>query len=66
MLPGWAKNAMYLNPLYPFISTYQSLLVTGNLGHWQMITLAFIWAISLFILGAFIFNKLRYEFADWL
>jgi ABC-type polysaccharide/polyol phosphate export permease len=66
MLPEWAKKVMYLNPLFPLISTYQSLLVAGSLGQWQMISLAVAWALVLFIGGAFVFNKLKYEFADWL
>lgn len=66
MLPGWAKKAVYLNPLYPFMSIYQSLFMDGSLGQWHMISLAFAWAVLFFVAGAFIFNKLKYEFADWL
>ncbi len=66
MLPKWAKMAMYLNPLYPFISLYQSLFLNGTIEHPGMIPLAVFWTAAFFITGAFIFNKLKYEFADWL
>jgi lipopolysaccharide transport system permease protein len=56
MLPEWAKKAMYFNPLYPFITTYQSLFGEGTSIQLGMIL----------IIGAFIFSKLKYEFADWL
>lgn len=66
MLPDWAKTIMYFNPLYPLIATYQSLFVDGTLGQLNMILLAFTWSLAFFVIGAFIFNKLKYEFADWL
>jgi ABC-type polysaccharide/polyol phosphate export permease len=66
MLPEWAKKAMYANPLYPFTSTYQSLFVHGSVGQWHMILLALGWSLTFFVAGAFLFNKLKYEFADWL
>jgi len=66
MLPEWAQRLMYLNPLYPFMSIYQSLFLFGTLGPWYHILLATVWSLGFFITGAFIFNKLKYEFADWL
>lgn len=66
MLPEWAKNAMYINPLYPFMSIYQSIYLNGNLGQWHMVMLSAGWTLMSYILGAFVFNKLKEEFADWL
>lgn len=66
MLPLWAQTVMYINPLYPLISAYQSLLVNGGQADLHMIALAFGWSFCLFFFGAFFFNKLKYEFADWL
>ncbi len=66
MLPNWAKQAMYLNPLYPFMSIYQSLLLHGSLERPHLVGLAALWALLLFVAGAFVFQKLKYEFADWL
>lgn len=66
MLPGWVRSVMYANPLYPLISLYQSVFITGNLGQFLMVWLALAWSLSFFGIGAFIFNKLKYEFADWL
>jgi len=66
MLPDWAKKVMYFNPLYPFVETYQSLFVRGEPDSLRMIIYASLWALMFFVFGAFIFNKLKDEFADWL
>lgn len=66
MLPNWARQVMYVNPLYPLISIYQSLLVNGVLAGLDMLLLALGWSLFFFTIGAFFFNKLKYEFADWL
>lgn len=66
MLPGWVRDIMYANPLFPLISLYQSVFITGTLGHWLMVLLTLAWSLTFFSAGAFIFNKLKYEFADWL
>jgi lipopolysaccharide transport system permease protein len=66
MLPQWAQQVMLVNPVYPFMATYQSLLVKGTLGDWRLVVLAAVWAFGFFVTGAFVFNKLKYEFADWL
>jgi homopolymeric O-antigen transport system permease protein len=66
MLPDWVRVIMYANPLYPLISLYQSLFIKGVLGQWPMVWLALAWSLFFFGVGSFIFNKLKYEFADWL
>jgi lipopolysaccharide transport system permease protein len=66
MLPGWAQKVMYFNPLYPFVATYQSLFVEGVLSHTVILISVLIWSLGFLVFGAFIFNKLKYEFADWL
>lgn len=66
MLPSWARLAMYINPLYPLISIYQSLLVNGVFTNLYILALTLAWSFSFFIIGAFFFNKLKYEFTDWL
>jgi lipopolysaccharide transport system permease protein len=66
MLPDWAQRVMYINPLYPFMANYQSLLMHGTLGDWRLVLLAAVWAFCFFVTGSFIFNKFKYEFADWL
>lgn len=66
MLPDWAQKVMYLNPMYPLISVYQSIFLEGNAGQWHMICLVIGWAVVFFTAGAFIFTKLKDEFADWL
>ncbi len=66
MVPEWAHKLMYLNPLYPIFSLYHFLFVDGNVGDLTMIYLTLFWSTLFFFAGAFIFNKLKYEFADWL
>lgn len=65
-LPEWGKTIMFLNPLYPLISIYQSLFLTGVIQQWRMVWLALLWTLGLLIPAAYLFNKLKYEFADWL
>lgn len=66
MLPEWARPFMYFNPAYPFIAVYQSLFSEGAVIQMNMLLFAFAWSLFFFVAGAFIFNKLKYEFADWL
>ncbi|MBI5640417.1 MAG: ABC transporter permease [Nitrospirae bacterium] len=66
MLPEWAQKAMYINPVYPFASLYQSLFLNGGITDYTMVTLLLAWTILFYAAGAFIFSKLKYEFADWL
>jgi len=66
MLPDWGKKIMYLNPFFPLISLYQSMFVDGKLGGLDMLILSLFWSICFFVIGVFIFNKLKYEFADLL
>ncbi len=66
MLPEWARTVMYLNPLFPFISIYQSLFVQGSWGQSSMFLLSLLWTLLFFVSGSFVFNKLKYEFTDWL
>jgi lipopolysaccharide transport system permease protein len=66
MLPDWAKKLMYINPLYPLITLYHFLFVDGGLVEWNMVYLSVLWSLFFFFVGTFIFNKLKYEFADWL
>jgi len=66
LLPGWAARLMYLNPLYPIITLYHDTFVHGWIVQWEMMFLALAWSLGLFLIGAFVFNKLKYVFADWL
>lgn len=66
MLPAWVHNLMYLNPLFPLISVYQSVFIGGTFGNWYILTLMLAWTSCFFVMGAFVFSKLKYEFADWL
>jgi lipopolysaccharide transport system permease protein len=66
MLPEWAKRVMYLNPVYPLVSAYQSVFLNAGMRDWPMLFLSIAWASVFFVSGAFLFTKLKYEFADWL
>ncbi len=66
MLPAWAVNIMYINPLFPFTSIYHSLFIDGTVGPWRMVGLSLAWTGTFYLLGSFIFLKLKAEFADWL
>lgn len=66
MLPAWAADLMYINPLFPFISMYHSLFISGTIAPWHMPGLSLAWTAGFYIFGAFIFTKLKAEFADWL
>lgn len=65
-LPGWCQSAMLLNPVYPVVALYQSIFIEGTVGHWSIPAMACGWAVVFLLCGAFVFNKLKYEFADWL
>lgn len=66
MIPDWARQVMYINPLYPLLTIYQGLFVRGSLPGWDIVGLALTWSVLFFVIGAFVFNKMKYEFADWL
>lgn len=66
MLPPWARKTMYFNPVFPFVSLYQSIFSGRDDGQWVMMALILSWTACFFIIGSFLFNKLKYEFADWL
>lgn len=66
MLPAWAADLMLINPLFPLISMYHSLFIKGMVTDWHMLVLSLAWTGGFYVFGAFIFTKLKAEFADWL
>jgi len=66
LLPEWAQRLMYFNPIFPFTMLYQMLFTSITGFSWTILFLAVFWTILLFIIGAFFFFKLKFEFADWL
>ncbi|HWR90302.1 MAG TPA: ABC transporter permease [Dissulfurispiraceae bacterium] len=66
MLPEWARSAMYGNPVFPFVQIYQSLFLKGEIGDHTMMLMAVAWAVFAYSVGAYVFAKLKGEFADWL
>jgi len=66
MLPQWGQSLLYLNPVYPYTSIYQSLFQSGSIGSYKMLGILLIWTTLFYVSGAFVFSKLKHEFADWL
>lgn len=66
LLPDWAGRLMCFNPLYPIITLYHDIFIDGRIGQLKTISLSLGWSLGFFLIGAFVFNKLKYEFADWL
>ncbi len=66
MVPLWVKNAMNFNPFFSFIYVWQSVILNGIDGSMVILLQAGGWAIAFFLVGAFLFNKLKAEFVDWL
>ena len=66
MLPEWARKVMYINPVFPYVSIYQSLFLYGGITDYTMVILLLAWTVLFYSVGAFVFSKLKYEFADWL
>ncbi len=66
MLPEWARSIMYINPVYPFISIYHDLFLHGGIRDYTMVLLVLMWTIIFYSTGAYVFSKLKPEFADWL
>ncbi|MCX8069821.1 MAG: ABC transporter permease [Thermodesulfovibrionales bacterium] len=66
LLPDWAQRLMYINPFFPFAMIYQMLYTGTTSISWLIILLSIFWTFFFYVIGAFLFNKLKYEFADWL
>ena len=64
MLPESLRPVLWANPFYPIISIFQHVIADTELTNIQMY-LSIMWPVLFFLLGAFIFEKLKDELADW-
>jgi len=63
MIPKKFQILMYLNPFFPFIIMWQKLFFK-NIIEFKFIVISIIYAFIFFIFATFIFNKLKYKFAE--
>jgi len=63
MIPQKYKFVLYLNPFAPFILTWQELFLHNRLDL-KYLFISFIYALVALIVSTFIFNKLKYKFAE--
>lgn len=63
MIPEKYKWAIELNPIALLINSWRDLLMNGELSYYVIVKL-FVFAMVIFSIGAFIFNKLKFRFAE--
>jgi len=66
MLPSWSQGLMSANPVYPFVTIYQSLYLRGSIGDGTLLVLALGWSLLSYAVGSIVFSRLKGEFSDWL
>ena len=63
--PGFAHALLNLNPFTHLAILYQEVLFyDGPFGHWRWLVLLGVMSIGLFLLGYFVFDRLRDSFAE--
>ncbi len=64
ILPPILENLMAINPMYPIISVYQGVFVSGSWPEWSSLFYPLILAIALCLFGARMFRKHSSEMVD--
>jgi ABC-type polysaccharide/polyol phosphate export permease len=63
--PGLGKRVLDLNPMTHVIVTYQEILFfTGPIGHWKWLLATGAASVALFLVGFWLFDRLRDSFAE--
>jgi len=63
--PGFAKNLLDLNPMTHIVISYQEILFyPGSFGHWRWLLMLLAASVVLFLIGYFLFDRLRDSFAE--
>lgn len=65
MVPAALKPIIFLNPLSYFVMTFQSLICFGTWPEWNIVMVAIILGVALFMLGISIFVKAKRFFFDY-
>ncbi len=63
MIPSRFRFYLYFNPVYPFISLFQTILLHQTMDP-VLLGIASIWTLISLFLGTFFFERLRHSFAD--
>jgi len=65
LLPEWGRTLMWCNPFYPFVRVYHDIVILGSIADTGAALAAIGWALGSYCAGAYIFARLKYDFADW-
>ena len=65
MLPAQLRLLIYVNPLAYFVIDFQSLIVLGELPPWPIVLGSVCFAFGSFLLGAWIFTRVKVVFFDY-
>lgn len=60
----WRTYIFWLNPLTAMAEVYRDLILVGNVNHWKELTVAFLIASVVLLLGLWCYRRLRPAFAD--
>jgi ABC-type polysaccharide/polyol phosphate export permease len=64
-LPGFARSLLNLNPMTHIVVSYQEILFyQGPFGHWKWLVALGAGSVVLFLIGYFLFDRLRDSFAE--
>jgi lipopolysaccharide transport system permease protein len=58
-ISGWLRQVLRVNPMAHVLVSYQEMLFLGEFHHYQGLSLAALAAAATFVVGAFIFDRLR-------
>jgi len=63
--PGLGKTFLNLNPFTHLAISYQEILFyPGNFGHWKWLVALGVASVALFLVGYYLFDRLRDTFAE--
>ena len=62
---GWTKGVLNANPMTHIVVSYQEILYfPGPIGHWKWLLAVGAASVLLFIVGYWVFDRLRDSFAE--
>jgi len=64
IIPEGLRGALIYNPMYPLVTSYQSVLVYGTAPAMEHLASAFVLALILMLLGLFLFRRAAPEMVD--